>query len=88
MPVTIKCRSCGFVLYMSDEPTSIERVLQTYGYRCPSCLSPLRFDLMQPEYEIQVLSEEEQERARKEVEKFVHKIWRRLRMLWDRARPR
>ena len=41
MPIIIRCRSCGFVLYRGDQLKSIDEVLREWGYRCPVCLSPL-----------------------------------------------
>ena len=41
MPIIIRCHSCGFVLYNSNELKSIDLVLREWGYRCPVCMSPL-----------------------------------------------
>jgi hypothetical protein len=41
MPIIIRCRSCGFVLYRGNELRSIDEVLRVWGYRCPVCMSPL-----------------------------------------------
>jgi len=41
MPIIIRCHSCGFVLYNSNELRSIDLVLREWGYRCPVCMSPL-----------------------------------------------
>jgi len=41
MPIIIKCKSCGFVLYNDNKLISIEMLLSIYGFRCPCCLSPL-----------------------------------------------
>ena len=41
MPIIIRCRSCGFVLYRDNQLKSIDEVLREWGYRCPACMSPL-----------------------------------------------
>jgi hypothetical protein len=41
MPIIIRCRSCGFILYQGNELKSIDEVLRVWGYKCPVCLSPL-----------------------------------------------
>ena len=41
MPIIIRCRSCGFILYQGNELKSIDAVLRGWGYRCPVCMSPL-----------------------------------------------
>lgn len=41
MPLTIRCYSCGFVLYRGSSLKTIDDVLREWGFRCPKCLSPL-----------------------------------------------
>ena len=42
MPITIKCWSCGFVLYQGKDLKSVDDILKRWGYRCPCCLSTLK----------------------------------------------
>jgi hypothetical protein len=37
----VKCDSCGFVLYMGEDPKTVEAVIKMWGGVCPRCLSPL-----------------------------------------------
>jgi Zn finger protein HypA/HybF involved in hydrogenase expression len=41
VPITIRCHSCGFILYQGNELKSIDVALREWSYRCPACLSPL-----------------------------------------------
>ena len=47
MPIIVKCSSCGFILYKSNQPKPIEDILMQWGFRCPCCMSPLSLDEMQ-----------------------------------------
>ena len=59
MPITVICKSCGFVLY-SGNPIdkgflSIYDVLKKWGFKCPCCLSELK-PIIQ-DYRIEILTE-------------------------------
>ncbi|MFP3045352.1 MAG: hypothetical protein RXO22_05050 [Thermocladium sp.] len=42
MPITYKCKFCGFVLYNDDTKIkSHESIKKQWGYMCPVCMSPL-----------------------------------------------
>ena len=55
MPIIVKCSSCGFILYKSNQPKPIESILMQWDFRCPCCMSPLSLDEMQFKCEARAL---------------------------------